>query len=136
MNNKYMSDERAVPPDHPDSNYRMAMEAGFNQFNIPEEHIYRMKAETDIETNAVEYEKLIESLLSKGIFDLVMLGMGEDGHTASLFPKTHGLHTNGRLVIANYVPTLNTWRMTLTFNCINQATHIVVYVIGKNKGIC
>jgi 6-phosphogluconolactonase len=59
--------------------------------------------------------------------------MGEDGHTASLFPKTHGLHTDGRLVVANYIPQLDTWRMTFTFECINAAQNISIYVIGKNK---
>lgn len=129
----FWSDERAVPPDHANSNFRMAMEAGFSKLPIPEEHIFRMKAEDNIEENALEYEKLIEHMLPKGMFDLVMLGMGDDGHTASLFPKTHGLHTMERLVVANYVPKLNTWRMTLSYDCINRAKHIVVYVLGKQK---
>ena len=59
--------------------------------------------------------------------------MGEDGHTASLFPNTDGLHAKGRLVIANFVPQLNTWRMSLTYECINQAHHIDIYVLGANK---
>jgi 6-phosphogluconolactonase len=62
-----------------------------------------------------------------------MLGMGDDGHTASLFPKTHGLHAEDRTVIANFVPQKDVWRMTLTFESINAARHIVIYVIGKGK---
>jgi 6-phosphogluconolactonase len=62
-----------------------------------------------------------------------MLGLGEDGHTASLFPNTEALHAKGKLVVANYVPQKETWRMTLTFECINAASHIVFYVMGENK---
>jgi 6-phosphogluconolactonase len=129
----FWGDERAVPPDHPDSNYKMAMDAGFNKLPIPPDQIYRMKAETDIEHNALEYEKIIEKTLPNGIFDFVMLGMGDDGHTASLFPKTHGLHSANRLVVANFVPKMDAWRMTLTFRCINHAHNIAIYVIGKSK---
>lgn len=130
----FWSDERNVPPDSPESNYKMAMDAGFSSLPIPQSNIHRMPAEgIKIEEAAKEYENLIFNLVPNASFDLVMLGMGEDGHTASLFPKTHGLHTNDRLVIANFIPQHNTWRMTLTYECINQAQHISIYVIGKNK---
>jgi 6-phosphogluconolactonase len=129
----FWSDERPVPPFHPDSNYKMAMEAGFGRLSIPSGQIYRMQAEGDIEQGALAYETLIKRTLKDARLDLVLLGVGNDGHTASLFPQTHGLHSDNRLVIANYIPQLNSWRMTLTFDCINAAQHIVLYVFGKSK---
>lgn len=129
----FWSDERAVSKDSPESNYRMAMSAGFETLPIPPENIHRMEADNDIEESAKVYDKLIGATVPQKKFDLVMLGMGDDGHTASLFPKTHGLHTNERLAIANYIPQKNTWRMTLTYDCINSAHNIVVYVLGKGK---
>lgn len=129
----FWSDERSVPPDHLDSNYYMAMQAGLKTLPIPDKNIFRMPADQDIEAGAAKYEKLILSILPSGKFDLIMLGMGEDGHTASLFPKTHALHSVDRLVVANYVPQKNTWRMTLTYKCINSARHIAIYVIGESK---
>ena len=132
----FWSDERNVSPHDPQSNYKMAMEAGLVSLPIKEENIHRMPAEGEaiaIEEAAKEYEQLILKIVPKSSFDLVMLGMGEDGHTASLFPKTHGLHADGRLAIANFIPQLNTWRMSLTFECINFAHNIHIYVLGKNK---
>lgn len=125
----YWSDERSVDASHPDSNYRMAMEAGFNDLPIPQTQIFRMKGEGDTEAHALDYEKT----LPENGFDLIMLGMGDDGHTASLFPKTHALHSDARLVVANFIPKLNTWRLTLTYRCIHQAKEIVVYVLGGSK---
>lgn len=129
----FWGDERSVPPDHQDSNYHMAMEAGFKTLPLNSDQIFRMQAEERIEANAKEYERLIQEKIPSQRFDLVMLGMGEDGHTASLFPKTHALHAANRLAVANFVPQLTTWRMTLTFECINQARHVAIYVMGKSK---
>lgn len=129
----FWSDERSVPPENKESNYHMAMEAGFKSVPVPPEHIHRMVAEKDIEQNALNYEKTIRKVLGSHPFDLIMLGMGEDGHTASLFPGTEGLKAKGRLAIANHIPQKNTWRMTLTFECINQAKNIAVYVLGAGK---
>lgn len=128
----FWSDERCVPPDHSESNYHMAMEAGFARMPIPPTNIFRMQAEADVEKASASYEKQVLAATS-GEFDLVMLGMGEDGHTASLFPKTHGLHSEGKLVIANYIPQKKTWRMSLSFKCINNAREISIYVLGKSK---
>lgn len=129
----FWSDERSVSPEHSDSNYGMAMTSGLAALPIPPENIFRMHAEENIEENAKAYEALLRTKLSSQSFDLVMLGMGEDGHTASLFPQTHGLHVEDRLVIANYIPQKHTWRMTLTFDCINGARNIALYIFGKNK---
>lgn len=129
----FWSDERCVPPYDPSSNYRMAMDAGFSKIHIPPENIHRIQAEVDPEEAADAYEKLILKIVPNKTFDLVMLGMGDDGHTASLFPKTHGLHTQERLVIANFVPQKDVWRITFTFDLINHAKSTVIYVLGKNK---
>lgn len=129
----FWGDERSVPPEHADSNYRSAMQAGLASLPIPKEHIFRMQAEKEIEESALQYEQQIGEFVPSKKFDLVMLGMGEDGHTASLFPQTHGLHTMERVVVANHVPQKSTWRMTLTYECIHSAHHISIYVIGANK---
>ncbi len=129
----FWSDERSVPPNHPDSNYRMAMQSGMEKLPIPPGQIFRMHAESEIEKNALDYEEKIRRLLDKHFFDLVMLGVGEDGHTASLFPHTKALEITDRLVAANHVPEKKTWRMTLTFPCINQSFNIAVYALGKSK---
>jgi 6-phosphogluconolactonase len=130
----FWSDERAAPPTHPDSNYRMAMESGLLGLPIPPAQIFRMKAEeADIEKNAIDYEEILRRELGPSLFDLVMLGVGEDGHTASLFPKTGALSEQTKLVAANHLPEKNTWRMTLTFPCIRQSQKAVIYAIGENK---
>lgn len=128
----FWSDERAVPPDNTDSNYHMAMQY-FNQVPIPPSQIFRMCAEKEIERNALDYEEKIRIHVGKHLFDLVMLGVGEDGHTASLFPNTAALQVNNRLVVANYVEAKKTWRMTFTFSCINESFHSCIYAIGANK---
>jgi 6-phosphogluconolactonase len=129
----FWGDERSVPPTDPENNYRMAMDAGFNKVPIPHEQIIRMRAEENIEENALDYEKTLKKILKEHPFDLVILGMGEDGHTASLFPQTEALKAKERLVVANFVPQKNTWRMTLTFEAINAAQNIAIYVIGASK---
>lgn len=129
----FWSDERAVPPTSSESNYKMAMDAVFAILPIPKENIFRMKAESHIEEAALEYEEIIRQKIKDASFDLIMLGMGEDGHTASLFPETEALDCQDRLVVANYVSKLNAWRMTFTFECINRAKNIFIYVLGKSK---
>lgn len=130
----FWSDERAVSPEDKESNYHMAMEeGGLKKLPIPKENIFRMKAESDIEENARLYEKLIREKLPEELFDLVMLGMGEDGHTASLFPKSAALWVVGRLAVANYVEEKKVFRMTLTFEAINRSRRAVLYVLGQGK---
>ncbi len=92
-----------------------------------------MPAENKLKKNSLVYEQLIRQQIPSLQFDLIMLGMGEDGHTASLFPHTQGLHTKGRLVIPNYIPQKQTWRMTMTYECIHMAKNICIYVMGSSK---
>lgn len=127
----FWSDERSVPSNHPDSNYHMAHQTGLLA-HVPPSQIFRMKADGDIEKNAREYEEIIHQTLDKHLFDLVMLGVGEDGHTASLFPDTAALDST-RLVAANHIPQKDTWRMTLTFPCINNSHQTAIYALGANK---
>lgn len=128
----FWSDERCVGPDNPDSNYHMAMKAGFEKMPLEKDQVFRMKGEMAPKVAASEYNKFIQKHISNG-FDLVMLGLGEDGHTASLFPNTEGLNIQDQDVISNYIPQKDSWRITLTFQCINRAQNIVFYVLGETK---
>lgn len=129
----FWSDERAVPPDHPESNYHMAMETGLKSVPIPPDQIFRMVAEKDFEKNARDYEEKIKHHLGKHLFDLVMLGVGEDGHTASLFPETPALQETERLVLPNFIGKERGHRMTFTYPCINQSNRIAIYALGPSK---
>lgn len=129
----FWSDERAVSPESDESNYHMAMQAGLKNLPIPKEQIHRMCAEVNIEENARSYEMTMKRELKGNPFDLIMLGMGEDGHTASLFPGTQGLEEDERLVTPNFIPDKNSWRMSLTFPCLNTAHATVFYVLGASK---
>ncbi len=128
----FWSDERAVPPSDKESNYKMAMDAGLGSLSIPANQIFRMHAEEG-DKGAKDYEGLIRAHVHDLAFDLVMLGMGDDGHTASLFPHTKALNEFSTLTAMNYIPEKGVWRMTMTYPCINQARHIVLYVLGQNK---
>lgn len=129
----FWSDERAVPPTNSESNFRMAMDAGLKTLSIPTEQIFRMEGERDAREAARDYQKKIDEVLGRRPFDLIMLGMGEDGHTASLFPGTEALVEKEALVVANPVPQKACTRLTLTLPCINRASNIVVYVMGASK---
>ncbi len=131
-------DERCVAPDQPDSNYGMTKKALLDKIPLPAENVFRMEGELEPEVAAARYESAIRnSLRLEGAelpsFDLVALGMGDDGHTASLFPHTEGLHEFGRLVIANHVPQKDTWRITLTSPVINQARNVIFLIQGADK---
>jgi len=126
-------DERCVPPDAPQSNFRMARETLFVPAAVPEKSIMRMRGEIDPQIAAQEYEDHLGVLamqLGEPIYrhDLILLGLGEDGHTASLFPDTAGVEETTRRVIANFVPKFNSWRLTFTFPLINHARHICFLV--------
>lgn len=130
----FWGDERCVPPDHADSNYRMAREALLDHVPLPHANIHRIRAEQDPEQAAESYEDELRHYLGPdGRFDLVLLGMGDDGHTASLFPETAALDETERLVLANNVPQLETWRITLTAPLINRARNVAFLVAGENK---
>lgn len=129
----FWSDERGVPSDHPESNYKMSMESGLKHLPIPPDQIFRMTAEKDPERNARDYEEKIRRVLGKSLFDLVMLGVGEDGHTASLFPNSPALSIEDRLVAAHFLPEKKSWRMTLTFPCINNSNQSAIYALGIQK---
>lgn len=130
----FWSDERAVPPTHPDSNFAMAMSSGLQNVPLHPDRIFRMKGEEkDLEAEAKHYEQLIRQVVPKATFDFIMLGMGEDGHIASLFPFTEALDAKNKLVAANYIPQKEAWRMTLTFDCFDLAKTNVIYILGTNK---
>ena len=134
-------DERCVPPDDPQSNFRMAHESLFVPAAVPEKSIARMRGEIDPQIAAREYEDHLDVLAAQRgetIYrhDLILLGLGDDGHTASLFPSTAGLEEKRRKVIANFVPKLNSWRLTFTFPLINDARQICFLVnAAKNAGL-
>ena len=132
----FWSDERCVGPDDPNSNYRMARAALLSRVAPPQANIHRMKGELDPPEGAREYsEELLSFFAGSPSFDLVYLGLGPDGHTASLFPGTAALHVSGAPCVANHVdgPVISGWRLTLTFPAINAARRVVFLVEGSEK---
>ena len=134
----YFGDERAVPPQDKQSNFRMAEETLFSGAKIPPENIHRVEAELPPREAAERYEEELRRsfALRQGEwprFDLIFLGMGPDGHTASLFPDTKALEERSRLVVANWVEKSNTWRITFSFPVLNHAREIIFLVTGQEK---
>lgn len=135
----FFSDERCVPPDHPDSNFGLANRAFFAPLAISPNHIYRMRGETpDPQTAALDYERqlrMIDPLHKEDSpqLDLVLLGLGRDGHTASLFPGTSALEEKQRLVTVGRAPTGVPTRLTLTLGVINEATVVLFLATGAEK---
>ena len=138
----FWGDERSVPPDHPDSNFKMAYEALLRRVPIPMENIHRIPGEKPPHQAAAEYEALLRRFFppeTPATFDLVLLGMGADGHTASLFPMTASDVTAeppedaSPWVATTYVAQMDAWRITLTPTAINAAGHIIFLVAGRNK---
>ena len=132
----YFGDERCVPRDDPDSNYRMARMALLDHVAVPPHNIHPFDTQLEVRKAAASYARqLINSLpRENGLpsFDLILLGMGPDGHTASLFPGTCILHDE-RLAAAVYVEKLHTWRLSLTYPVINNAAHVWLLVAGEGK---
>jgi 6-phosphogluconolactonase len=124
----FWSDERHVPPDHPDSNYRMAYEAMLSRVPVPENNVHRVHGENpDAAKAAYEYEQTLLPL------DLILLGLGTDGHTASIFPGSDVLHETKRLIAATWVEKLNTYRITMTLPLLNTGASVLFLVSGAEK---
>lgn len=135
----FWSDERHVPPTDPDSNYRMADEAMLSKIPVAPGNVFRVPAENpDAAAAAAAYEQTLRKFFSLQPeqfprFDLILLGMGPDGHTASLFPETPALRQNSRLAVANWVEKLKASRITFTLPVINAAASVAFLVSGSDK---
>ncbi len=132
----FFGDERTVPPTHADSNYRMAEEAMISLLPIPLHNVHRIAGRGDAVANASLYEDDLRTFFDGAPWprlDLVLLGMGDDGHTASLFPGTDALREKEAWVVANWVEKLNTFRITLTAPAINHSANVVFVVTGTGK---
>lgn len=135
----FFGDERNVLPDDAESNFKMANESLLKPLDIPAENIFRWQTEIgDAEEIAKDYEKKIKGFFNLTEnefprFDLVLLGMGEDGHTASLFPETEALNETSKIAVANRVEKLDTIRLTLTFPAINNAANVIFLIGGEKK---
>jgi 6-phosphogluconolactonase len=132
----FWSDERHVAPDHAESNYRMAHEAMLSRVPVPASNVHRVPAENPNATEAaLEYEQTIKQVTKQSLpaLDLILLGLGTDGHTASIFPGSEVLHETKRLVAAPWVEKLNSYRITMTLPLINNGVSIVFLVSGAEK---
>ena len=130
-------DERCVAPDDEQSNYRMARETLFAPAHVPDKSILRMRGEIDPQIAAQEYQDHIDLLATQRgeqIYrhDLILLGLGDDGHIASLFPGTAALDETTRRVVANFIPKFDSWRLTFTLSLINHARHIC-FLVNSTK---
>lgn len=131
----FWSDERCVPPDHHDSNYRMAKESLLDFVQVPAANVHRMQGEGVPHVAAREYEELVKGYFRspEPSFDLILLGIGDDGHTASLFPGTLALGERSRLVLHNWVPEHQDYRITFTLPLINAARMVAFVVTDDSK---
>jgi 6-phosphogluconolactonase len=136
----FWGDERAVPPDHPDSNYGVAATVLLRKLDMPADRIHRIKAELpDVDEAAALYQEELARVFATPveglppIFDLILLGMGADGHTASLFPYSQALTERRRWVVGNTVPKVGKQRITLTFPILNRAAEVRLLVTGDDK---
>ena len=134
----FFGDERHVPPDDPESNYRMAAESLLTKVPIPAANVYRVPAEFPADSAADQYEREIRTFFHLQAnawprFDLIFLGIGEDGHTASLFPGSAALKETSRLVAANWVEKFKAYRITFTYSVLNHAAEVLFLVSGAGK---
>lgn len=133
--NIFIGDERNVLPEAPESNYRMAKEILLEPLGIDLDRVVRFRTELgDVELVAADYERELAARLGPGgRFDVVLLGLGSDAHTASLFPRTAALRETERLAVANWVAGLNDHRLTITFPAINRSANVMFLVSGAEK---
>ena len=132
----FFGDERCVPPDDARSNYRMAREALLDHIALPADNIHRIQGEIDPAQAALSYEQELQQLFRTAAlpaFDLICLGLGDNGHTASLFPGTASLREKERWIVPQYVEVMTTWRVTFTAPLINAARHCTFLVEGAGK---
>jgi len=134
----FFVDERCVPPTDSESNFLMTKTAMLDALPLPAANVHRMEGELDPELAASRYEAEIRNTFKlegaeTPTFDLILLGLGPDGHTASLFPHTEGLNEMARIVIANHVPQKDTWRITLTWPVITQGREVAFLIEGAGK---
>ena len=129
----YFGDERCVPPEHAESNYRMASEALLGRVPIPAKNVHRMRGEIEPEAAAIEYGQLLKARFGEEGVDVALLGMGDDGHTASLFPGTTALDEAKHRCVANFVPKLSAWRITMTAPFLNRSREVLFMVTGEGK---
>lgn len=134
----FLGDERYVPIDHEDSNFRMVKEALLDHVPIPEDQIHPVPTILDPAAAAAEYEATIRRVFDSPApavpaFDLILLGIGSDGHTASLFPETEALDVHDRLVIENWVPQQDAMRITFTIPLLHQARTVILMAAGEDK---
>ena len=134
----FWADERCVPPSHADSNFAMVRDALLSRVEIPDANVVRMRGEDPPDAAAAAYERVLRAQFHLEPaewprFDLVLLGLGDDGHTASLFPGSPATTVADRLVVPNYVEKLDAHRLTMTFPVINHAANIVFLVSGRSK---
>ena len=130
----FWGDERCVPPDHTDSNYRMTREALLDHVDVPPQNVHRLRGELPPPQAARLYCAELKSVLGPlPRFDLIMLGMGSDGHTASLFPGSSALQETEREALPTYASHLDSWRVTLTLPVLNRAAHVLFVVSGADK---
>ncbi|MFT3784692.1 MAG: 6-phosphogluconolactonase [Tepidisphaeraceae bacterium] len=134
----YFGDERCVPPDSALSNYKMALETLIDRVPIPRDNVYRMRGEIEPEVAAKEYGQMLKEKFRDEGPDVLLLGMGDDGHTASLFPGTAALDETHHRCVANhvtadYIPKGTSWRITLTYPFINLSKQVLILVTGASK---
>jgi 6-phosphogluconolactonase len=134
----FFGDERCVPPDHPDSNYRMAHESLLSKVPIPPQNVFRVHAELEPHAAADQYDRQLRAFFRLAAnawpaFDLVLLGIGEEGHTASLFPGSAALTEKTKLVVANWVEKFQTYRITFTYPVLNHAEEVLFLASGGSK---